>query len=203
MAPQQPRRSSQTPAFRAWRWKKHLHLYKLALGIKGKVRIYWANETSRQENCKWYRILNRSSFSFWLPFLCPLKSSTFKILVDWFLLPVHWCHQQPGTTTKKPAEMSKCFQTWFKGNLHRVSWFAWQEQRCRPINHSQVWHSYLALPYQLSQGEQKLSSQTFQSDTSWRRLEAKFWINSMTDLIFWHWANQFTERIISITTPPR
>lgn len=104
--------------------------------------------------------------------------------------------------TKSP-KMSKCFQMWFKGNLHRVSWFAWQEQRRRPINHSQAWHSYLALSYQLSQGEQKPSSQTFQSDSSRHRLEAKFSINSMTDLILWRSANQFTIRIISITTPPR
>ena len=105
--------------------------------------------------------------------MCPIlfpapvlsKPSTCQILVKLFLLSLFWCHGYAVRHGGFKRKCTKWFQTYFKHNLHSVCWFAWDGEQHQPINHSQVWHSYLPFPYQLGQEELRPSPRTLQSAT--------------------------------------
>lgn len=174
---------------RAWRGKKCLHLYKLACSIKRqgqKMSAFASGERKIQGGEMAYvRNLNQMLFFFFSFFFTTHYTSSVaslskcvpsdplllsfktpppaKYLSNYFTLPLFWCHEYAiKTHGPQSCKPTKCFQTYFKHNLHSVCWFAWDREQCRPINHSQVWHSYL--PFSLS--AQPRGTKTISADLS-------------------------------------
>lgn len=138
-----------------------------------------------------------------LVFLCPLKSSSCKILVKPFLLLLHWWHQQSGDTRKKTT--CKNAQSAFRCGL-RVIYTGSPDLHDRSGSAGPliiVRSSILIWLFPISSVMgNKNHPQTFQSDTFWCRLEIKVCINSRTDLIHLDWTNEFTDGTNSIKSTP-